>query len=245
MGSRKFLHRLSDGLQPVQAFDIQHREFKGTRHDMHVAFDQSGEDGPAVGINHLGFAAPLASTSRFRPTLVMRPATIDTASARGRAASMVRTLPFTMIRSAAICSPLWIACANTIMPWCNFLRHRLRRRHELATAHLSGSSGTAFIGIWPLTLAHAQEREWLLDAADEDAFLVFGVPETDDVGVSLWCKIGSGKVKLFFPEGSAELKADSSADFTVTVGDKPHVLKGTTTENAMTGATSIETGTAD
>ena len=101
--------------------------------------------------------------------------------------------------------------------------------------------GATILGIWALTPAHAQEREWLLDAADEDAFLVFGVPETDDVGVSLWCKIGSGKVKLFFPEGSAELKADSSADFTVTVGDKAHVLKGTTTENAMTGATSIET----
>ncbi len=87
----------------------------------------------------------------------------------------------------------------------------------------------------------AQEREWLLDAANEDAFLVFGVPETDDVGVSFWCKIGSGKVKVFFPEGSADLQPDSTADFTVTIGGRPHTLKGSTSANAMTGATSIET----
>lgn len=101
--------------------------------------------------------------------------------------------------------------------------------------------GATLLGIGALTAAQAQEREWLLDAADEDAFLVFGVPETDDVGVSFWCKIGSGKVKLFFPEGSAELQPDSTADFTVTISGKTHTLKGTTTANAMTSATSVET----
>jgi hypothetical protein len=35
----------------------------------------------------------------------------------------------------------------------------------------------------------AQEREWQLDAQGEDAFLVFGVPNTTDMGISLWCKI--------------------------------------------------------
>ena len=89
--------------------------------------------------------------------------------------------------------------------------------------------------------ARAQEREWSLDAADEDAFLVFGVPETDDVGVSLWCKIGSGKVKFFFPEGSADLEPDTSAQFTLTINDKAHVLTGSTSANEMSGATSIET----
>lgn len=87
----------------------------------------------------------------------------------------------------------------------------------------------------------AQEREWLLDAADEDAFLVFGVPESDDVGVSFWCKLASGKVKIFFPEGSADLKPDTSADFVLTIDKAAHTLKGKTTANANTGATSIET----
>ena len=86
----------------------------------------------------------------------------------------------------------------------------------------------------------AQEREWILDAADEDAFLLFGVPETDDVGVSLWCKIGSGKVKLFFPDGSPSLAPDIKADFKINIEGKEHVLNGTTTANDMTGATSIE-----
>ena len=88
--------------------------------------------------------------------------------------------------------------------------------------------------------AAAQEREWLLDAADEDAFLVFGVPETDDVGVSLWCKIGSDKVKLFFPDGSPSLAPDTKADFKISIDGKEHVFNGTTTANDMTGATSIE-----
>ncbi len=90
------------------------------------------------------------------------------------------------------------------------------------------------------TAAQAQEREWILDAADEDAFLVFGVPETDDVGVSFWCKIGSGKVKLFFPEGSPSLKPDTQSDFTLTVSGKDHAFTGTTSANEVSGATSIE-----
>jgi hypothetical protein len=89
--------------------------------------------------------------------------------------------------------------------------------------------------------ALAQEREWILDAADQDAFLVFGVPETDDVGVSFWCKLGSTKVKLYFPEGSPDLKPDTTADYVITVGDKTHKLEGKTTANDLTGSTSVET----
>ncbi|MBL8788964.1 MAG: hypothetical protein JNM45_00610 [Rhizobiales bacterium] len=88
---------------------------------------------------------------------------------------------------------------------------------------------------------HAQEREWMLDAADEDAFLVFGVPETDDVGVSLWCKLGSAKVRLYFPEGSPELKPNSTAAYVLTVGDRNYKLRGKTTANDLTGSTSVET----
>ena len=33
----------------------------------------------------------------------------------------------------------------------------------------------------------AQERIWTLDQTDAEVYLVFGVPETDDVGVSFWC----------------------------------------------------------
>jgi hypothetical protein len=56
-------------------------------------------------------------------------------------------------------------------------------------------------------LASAQEREWLLNAADEDVFLLFGVPSSNDVGVSFWCKIGSTRISLFAP-----LPANAKAD---------------------------------
>jgi hypothetical protein len=45
----------------------------------------------------------------------------------------------------------------------------------------------------------AQEREWQLDAQGEDAYLVFGVPNTADIGISLWCKLGQTSVSVFAP----------------------------------------------
>ncbi len=86
----------------------------------------------------------------------------------------------------------------------------------------------------------AQEREWLLDVATEDAFLAFGVPETDDVGVSLWCKIGSGKLRIFVPDGSPDLEAGKTTEFKVNVAGKDHLVKGQTTANQMSGQASVE-----
>jgi hypothetical protein len=50
-----------------------------------------------------------------------------------------------------------------------------------------------------ISTASAQEREWLLDAAEEDVYLLFGVPNTTDVGISIWCKINTGKISVFAP----------------------------------------------
>ena len=74
----------------------------------------------------------------------------------------------------------------------------------------------------------------MLDTASEDAFLVFGVPESDDVGVSFWCRIGSNRIKIFFPEGSSDLPPNTEAEFVVTTGTKQHSLKGKTSENTIT-----------
>jgi hypothetical protein len=52
--------------------------------------------------------------------------------------------------------------------------------------------------IYPMN-AMAQEREWQLDAQGEDAFLVFGVPNTTDMGMSLWCKIGQKTMSFYAP----------------------------------------------
>ena len=57
------------------------------------------------------------------------------------------------------------------------------------------------------SLALAQERVWNLDQTDNEVYLVFGVPETDDVGVSFWCTLQSGIVKLYIPEAGPDIKA--------------------------------------
>jgi hypothetical protein len=92
--------------------------------------------------------------------------------------------------------------------------------------------------------AIAQEREWSLDAQDEDAYLIFGVPESDDVGVSFWCKLGSDQVKMFFPEGAPGLKANHSEKFEVQAGGKTFAMRGKTADNELLGSVSIETDAA-
>jgi hypothetical protein len=89
--------------------------------------------------------------------------------------------------------------------------------------------------------AFAQEREWLLDAQDEDVYLLFGVPETDDVALSFWCKIGSGKLKLFVPQGGWSAKRLKDMSFQIIIGDKAHNFVGTVTEDDDQQTASIET----
>lgn len=88
--------------------------------------------------------------------------------------------------------------------------------------------------------AWAQEREWLFDTGDEDAYLVFGVPETDDAGVSFGCTLQSGDIRLFVPEAGEELKPDQKITVTLVVGGETFPYDATTTPNEMSGATSAE-----
>jgi hypothetical protein len=84
--------------------------------------------------------------------------------------------------------------------------------------------------------ATAQERQWLLDAADQNVFLVFGVPETNDIGVSFWCQIGKPDITLFLPLPPGEKNATPElmveiADMTLkTTGTRPEEENGTTVE---------------
>lgn len=86
----------------------------------------------------------------------------------------------------------------------------------------------------------AQEREWQLDVADEDVFLVFGVPETDDVGVSFWCKINSNVLRIYVPEGSSKLLPDKTTTVTLSINNQDYALDGKTSENQTSGRTSVE-----
>jgi hypothetical protein len=86
----------------------------------------------------------------------------------------------------------------------------------------------------------AQERIWTLDQTDADVFLVFGVPETDDVGVSFWCTRQSGIVRLYFPDADPTLKPGAEADFKLVVAAKTYPLKGKTALNEESAGTSLE-----
>lgn len=86
----------------------------------------------------------------------------------------------------------------------------------------------------------AQERQWSLDASGEDAFLVFGVPETDDVGLSFWCKIGSGTVSMFYPVPWTDLKDNATVRIRVEAGRTKLVLRGKATSSSEGGKASLE-----
>lgn len=97
----------------------------------------------------------------------------------------------------------------------------------------------AALGLGP-TLAMAQERIWNLDRTDQEAYLVFGVPETDDVGVSFWCTLGSGIVKIYIPDGDPSLKPAVSVDIKLEIASKTYPLKGKTSVNEEAGTISFE-----
>lgn len=86
----------------------------------------------------------------------------------------------------------------------------------------------------------AQEREWVFDTSDEDAYLVFGVPDSDDAGVSFGCTLRSGEIRMFVPEAGDDLKPNDKVKFVITVAGKDFTFDGTTTANEMSTTTSAE-----
>lgn len=104
------------------------------------------------------------------------------------------------------------------------------RRHLMAGLLLVTAVGSAW----------AQEREWLFDTGDEDAYLVFGVPETDDAGVSFGCTLQSGDIRIFVPDAGEELKPDEKVVLTVVVDGREFTFDGTAAPDDMAGTTSAE-----
>jgi hypothetical protein len=70
-----------------------------------------------------------------------------------------------------------------------------------------------------LNFAFAQERQWTLNAALQDVSLEFGVGGTDDVGLSFYCSIGSGKVAIFMPINRNLIVKDAKVPVTLKVDD--------------------------
>ncbi len=97
------------------------------------------------------------------------------------------------------------------------------------------------IAIWGLAVrASAQEREWTLDASDQDAYLVFGVPESDDVGISLWCTIRQGMVNVFVPETGESPSAGQQMKVILKAGGETAEIEGKTEVNDDDGRASVE-----
>jgi hypothetical protein len=92
--------------------------------------------------------------------------------------------------------------------------------------------------------ALAQEREWIFDTADEDAYLVFGVPESEDAGISFGCTLQSGEIRVFVPEAGDDLKPEQKIKLTITVAGKNFAYDSTTTANEMAATTSAEASIA-
>jgi hypothetical protein len=86
--------------------------------------------------------------------------------------------------------------------------------------------------------ALAQERQWSLDASEREAYLVFGVPDTDDVGLSFWCEIGKGKVSIFEPISHTELTKDQKIRIDLTMGEDKFniVAKASTTPDSRSAS---------
>jgi hypothetical protein len=88
--------------------------------------------------------------------------------------------------------------------------------------------------------AQAQERAWSLNASDKEAFLVFGVPDTDDVGISFWCEIGTNKTSLFVNGAPQQLKANQTTSIKVEVENKAFTLKAKTAVDRAGSRPSVE-----
>jgi hypothetical protein len=71
---------------------------------------------------------------------------------------------------------------------------------------------------------NAQEREWSLDRTDQDVFLVFGTPQTDDVGASFWCRIGTPRIRIFLPLALNGKHPQPPSKLKLNVADKTFTL---------------------
>ncbi|MGE0008477.1 MAG: hypothetical protein AB7S92_23220 [Parvibaculaceae bacterium] len=88
--------------------------------------------------------------------------------------------------------------------------------------------------------AWAQEREWIFDTAYEDAYLIFGVPESEDAGISFGCTLQSGEIRMFIPEAGDDLEPDRQIKLTIRAAGKTFTYDGVTSSNQMAATTSAE-----
>ena len=94
--------------------------------------------------------------------------------------------------------------------------------------------------IMSATAALAQEREWSWGTSETEAYLVFGVPESEDVGISFWCTQGSDEVRVFVADANVKLDPDIDTTIEFTSNDKKFSVKARTMANELDATTSAE-----
>jgi hypothetical protein len=102
----------------------------------------------------------------------------------------------------------------------------MRRRWTILALALGIMSGPG---------AQAQEREWSFSASEDQVFLVFGVPESEDIGISFWCTQGSGEVKIFVADANEKLAPER---FSVPARTMANELDATTSAEGAVPANS-------
>mgnify|MGYP001561076263 FL=1 len=80
----------------------------------------------------------------------------------------------------------------------------------------------------------------MLDASDSDAYLIFGVPDYDDVGISFWCTVQQGEVNVFIPEASARLHPGADITVTLKADAESATFTGKSEVNLEAALTSVE-----
>ena len=86
----------------------------------------------------------------------------------------------------------------------------------------------------------AQEREWSLNSTDTQSYLVFGVPDTDDVGLSFWCETGKTTLSAFLPEPVLKLKRGQKVTMKLVVDGKTTSLPAVADKDDGTGIFTVE-----
>ena len=88
--------------------------------------------------------------------------------------------------------------------------------------------------------ALAQERQWTFNTGEEEAYLVFGVPDSEDAGISFWCEMKSGQIRIFVPETSEELKPGETVKLEIKSDGQAYVYDAQVEANEEAGIPSVQ-----
>jgi hypothetical protein len=88
---------------------------------------------------------------------------------------------------------------------------------------------------------HAQEREWTIDTNGEnEAYMTYGVPETEDIGLGIWCKIGSNKLSFYVPQSGWQAGATKTVDLKIVADPAEISVQGKLQEDPSRDSASVE-----